>query len=41
MNVLLSVGAAVLVLCSVTCGINLGSRVAKGDEKAWSTQILG
>ena len=41
MNVLLWVGAAVLLLCSVACGINIGARVAKGAEKVWSPQILG
>ena len=41
MSVLLWIGAAVLLLCSVACGINLGIRVAKGAEKAWSPQILG
>lgn len=41
MNVLLWVGAAVLLLGSVACGVNLGSRVSKGAEKVWSPQILG
>ena len=34
-------GAAVAVMCSVACGLNLGSRVASGKEAAWSPAILG
>ena len=41
MSTLFLVGAALLALCSVACGVNLGSRVAKGAEKVWSPQILG
>lgn len=41
MSVLLWIGAALLVLCSVACGINLGARVSSGAEKVWSAQILG
>lgn len=41
MTVLLWIGAALLLLCSVACGINLGSRVASGAERAWSSQVLG
>jgi len=41
MSVLLWIGAALLALCSVACGINLGSRVSSGAEKVWSPQILG
>lgn len=40
MTVLMWGGAAVLLLCSVACGLNLGGRVAKGVEKAWAPQIL-
>lgn len=40
MSVLLWIGVALLLMCSVACGINLGSRVASGSEKAWSRQIL-
>ncbi len=40
MSMLLWIGAAVLLLCSVACGINLGARVSKGAERAWSPQIL-
>ncbi len=41
MDAVMWIGAAVLVLCSVACGLNLGGRVASGAEKAWSAQILG
>jgi hypothetical protein len=34
-------GAALLLVCGVACGLNIGSRVAGGSEKAWSPQILG
>lgn len=35
------VGAAVVALGSIACGVNLGSRVASGKEAVWSPQILG
>lgn len=35
------VGAGLAALCSVACGLNLGSRVASGKERAWSASILG
>ncbi len=41
MSEFLWVGAVVLLLCSVACGVNIGARVAKGAEKLWSPQILG
>jgi hypothetical protein len=35
------VGAALVALCSVACGLNLGARVSSGKERVWSAQILG
>lgn len=40
MSVLLWIGAALLLLGSVACGINLGSRVASGAEKVWSLPVV-
>lgn len=35
------IGAAVVGLMGVACGVNLGSRVAKGAENVWQPSILG
>jgi hypothetical protein len=40
-TVFMWIGAGVLALCGVACGINLGSRAASGAEKVWSPQIFG
>jgi len=34
-------GAALVLLGSVACGLNLGARVSSGKERVWSPQILG
>jgi len=34
------IGAALLLLCSVACGLNLGTRVARGEVKVWDPQVL-
>lgn len=41
MTWLLWSGAGLALLCSIPCGLNLGTRVAKGAEKVWSPAILG
>lgn len=35
------IGAAVVGLMSVACGVNLGSRVSKGAENVWNPSIFG
>lgn len=36
-----AIGAAVVGLMSVACGLNLGSRVGKGAERVWQPAIFG
>jgi len=35
------VGAALIALMGVACGVNLGARVARGGEFVWQPSILG
>lgn len=35
------VGAAVVALMGVACGINIGSRVSKGGEFVWQPAVIG
>lgn len=38
--VLWMVGAAVVAVMSVSCGVTCGARVSKGEESAWSLNVL-
>lgn len=34
------IGAALLLLMSVACGLNLGARVAKGEAFVWQPDVF-
>lgn len=35
------IGAALVAVCGVACGVSLGARVSKGEAKAWDVSVLG
>ncbi len=37
---LLAIGGALLALMGVSCGITVGLRVSRGEERPWSVNVL-